>query len=278
MIEELFPHSKEMADESMVRTLRAQAEALWPQEAPLFRRYSLRRDPDVLDAGCGTGEITTRLALLFPEARVLGVDLLANHLALARQRALDVQVEGRTRFEERSAYELGLSDASFDLVVCRHVLHSVPHAERILAELTRVLRPGGFLHVLAEDYGMIQFEPRRLDASLFWQVGPRAFGEATGTDMENGRKAYRLLRQLGYEDITVDYLVVDPIRVPRETFATIWASWRDGYADAVAQVTPVTNEQFHAHFDDMIETIRDPDGYGVWFAPIVAGRRPSSRT
>src|SRR5579863_3036919 len=102
MNEDLFPHAKEMADESMVRNLRAQAEALWPQEAALYIRYPLRRDPEVLDAGCGTGEISTRLAQLFPEARVLGVDVLRGHLAIAQQRADELNLGSRIRFEERS--------------------------------------------------------------------------------------------------------------------------------------------------------------------------------
>ena len=49
--------AKEMADESMVRNLAAQAEAIWPQEEPIFDRHPLG-DSAVLDVGCGTGEIT----------------------------------------------------------------------------------------------------------------------------------------------------------------------------------------------------------------------------
>ena len=59
-----------MADESMVRNLAAQADAIWPQEEPLFRRYG--QPARILDVGCGTGEISSRLATLFPAARVTG--------------------------------------------------------------------------------------------------------------------------------------------------------------------------------------------------------------
>jgi SAM-dependent methyltransferase len=272
MTDNLFPHGREMADESMVRNLRAQADALWPQEAPLFARYELPPEARILDAGCGTGEITTRLAQLLPKAQILGVDILAPHLERGRQRARELQLEGRVRFEERSIYELEIPAATFDLVVCRHVLHSIPHIDRVLAELRRVVRPGGTLHVLAEDYGMIQFEPRQLDAAKFWSAGPQRFGEATGTDLMSGRKMYRFFRQLGLRDITVDYLVVDTVRVPRETFASIWQAWRDGYADAIADHTEISAAEFRAYFDDMLATIGDPNGYGVWFAPIIAGR------
>jgi SAM-dependent methyltransferase len=268
----LNPQAREMADESMVRTLAAQADAIWPQERSLFARYGVKADAAVLDAGCGTGEVSRRLAELLPTARVLGVDIIDGHLELARARC--APLGARVRFEHRSIFDLGLPDASFDLVVCRHVLQAIPHAERAIAELVRVTRHGGWLHLIVEDYLMIHFEPRRLDPDDFWFEGPRRFGEAIGTDLRVGRKAYGVLRRLGVADLTVDYVVVDPLRVPRATFAAIWRAWRDGYADTVSRHTAVSREQFLAHFDEMIATIEDPLGYGVWHVPVVAGRVP----
>ena len=152
------------------------------------------------------------------------------------------------------------------------MLQAIPHAERAVAELLRVTRPGGWLHLIAEDYLMINFEPRRLDPDDFWSASPRQFGAAIGTDMRIGRNAYRLLRRLGRREITVDYVVVDPLRVPRDTFAAIWRSWRNGYAASVSAHTSMSRETFIAHFDDMIATLEDPDGYGVWHVPVVAAR------
>ncbi len=272
MPDDLNPHAREMADESMVRTLAAQADAIWPQEAPLFARYDLPETAAVLDAGCGTGEITARLAALLPHGRLLGVDVIDDHLDRARDRS--AAFGDRVRFEHRSIFALGLPDATFDLTVCRHVLHAVPHVEQALAELVRVTRPGGWLHLIVEDYLMIHFEPRRLDPDDLWQQGPRRFGEATGTDLRIGRRAFGLLRRCGLVDLTVDYVVVDPLRVPRETFIAMWTAWRDGYAGAIASHTPVTREAFIEHFDEMIDTLRDPFGYGVWQVPVVAGRVP----
>jgi len=269
MDENLNPQAEQMADESMVRNLAAQAECIWPQEKALFERYALPEGARVLDAGCGTGEITRRLAELFPGAELLGVDIVDAHLDVARERALELAP--RIRFENRSVYELGLEPASVDLVVGRHVIQAIPHPERVLAELVRVARPGGRLHVLAEDYGMMRFPPRKFDSDEFWSFGPLEFGAATGCDMRIGRKTYGLLKSLGLRDVTVDYVVLDTLRAPRERFAAIWEAWRDGYAEAIELNTRFTAEEARAHFDDMIETIRDPDGYGVWFIPVIAG-------
>jgi SAM-dependent methyltransferase len=334
MADDLNPQAQQMADESMVRNLAAQADAIWPQEALLFHRYTLADDRSegpprllddgrerrgaegppqasgaergegpprllddgrerrgaegppqasgaergegpprlILDAGCGTGEISFRLARMFPRARLLGVDVLDQHLERARARCAGIG--DRTRFENRSIFDLRLPDATFDLTVCRHVLQAIPHAERAIAELVRVTRSGGWVHLIAEDYLMIHFEPRRLDPDDFWAAGPRQFGDAIGTDLRIGRKTYGILRRLGLAGITVDYVVVDPLRVPRATFAAIWAAWRDGFADAVSANTSVSREMFRAQFDDMIATLEDPSGYGVWHVPVIAGRVP----
>jgi SAM-dependent methyltransferase len=272
MSENLNPQAEQMADESMVRNLAAQAECIWPQERAILLSRGLPDDIRILDAGCGTGEISWRLAELFPKSTVLGVDIIEPHLELARR--LHPQFGERLRFENRSIFDLGLPDATFDLVTCRHVIQAVPRAETVLAELARVLKPGGRLHVIAEDYGMIRFQKRAMNADAFWDLGPHEFGRATGTDLHVGRRAYSIFRAIGMEDVTVDYVVVDTLRCPRETFARIWEAWRDGYSDAIGEHTSVSADQARAYFDDMIATIRDEDAYGVWFVPVVSGVKP----
>jgi SAM-dependent methyltransferase len=272
MADDDFPQAAYMADESMVRTLAAQAEAIWPQEEPLFRRYAVPEEARILDAGCGTGEIARRLALRYPRASVLGVDVLDVLLAVARHRS--AALAPRVAFEQRSFLDPALPAASFDLVVCRHVIHALPEPERALAALVRAVRPGGWLHVIAEDYGMIHFPSGRLDAARFWFEVPRAFAAATGTDLHVGRRAYGLLRALGVEEIAVDYAVVDTLRVPRDTFVAIWTAWRDGYAGAIEEQTDMSREEALAHFDDQLATLSDPGAYAAWMVPIVSGRAP----
>ena len=75
-------------------------------------------------------------------------------------------------------------------------------------------------------------------------------------------------------DITVDYAIVDTIRVERETFATILEAWRDGYVQPIAEYTALTAGQATEYFDQMIAIIRDPKRYAVWMVPIVSARVP----
>jgi len=267
---DLNPQAKQMADESMVRNLDAQARAIWPQEAPLLRRYGLPAAPQILDAGCGTGEGASRLAELFPQAQVLGVDIVDQHLERARSRY--AHLAPRLAFEHQSVFALDAVDDSFDLTVCRHVIHSIPHPERVLAELTRVTRPGGYLHLIAEDYGMLHFQRGALDPQEFWHVAATHFGAATETDLFIGRNVFGILAALNVEAITVDYVIVDTLRVPRETFAAILEAWRDGYAESIGELTPISRESALGHFNQMIGSIRNPRGYAVWMVPVVSAR------
>jgi ubiquinone/menaquinone biosynthesis C-methylase UbiE len=269
---DLNPQAKQMADESMVRNLAAQANAIWPQESELFRRYHLSGQLQILDAGCGTGEITSRLGEMYPKASVLGVDIIDAHLALAKSRA--ALLAPRVTFEHQSIFELTRPDRTSDLVVCRHVLHSIPRADRVIAELARVTTSGGRLHLIPEDYGMLHFQRGALDPRRFWHEVPAAFGDKTGTDMFMGRDTYEILRGLGLADITVDYIVVDTVRVPRETFAAIIEAWRDGYVEPIVQYTTLPADEATAYFTQMIADIRNPAKYAVWMVPVVSARVP----
>lgn len=272
---DLNPQAKQMADESMVRCLDAQARAIWPQEAPLLLRYALPSEARILDAGCGTGEAASRMAALFPTAQILGVDVVDQSLDLARQRYRDLAP--RVKFEHQSIYELNAPNDSVDLTVCRHVIHSIPHADQVVAELVRVTRPGGHLHLIAEDYGMLHFQRAKCDPRDFWHQVPPAFGAATGTDLFMGRDIYGILSGAELEDIRLDYIIVDTLRVPRETFAQIIEAWRDGYAEPVGEYTPISRENAVEYFNQMIANIRDPLGYALWLVPVASARVPAHR-
>jgi ubiquinone/menaquinone biosynthesis C-methylase UbiE len=217
----------------------------------------------VLDAGCGTGEITARLAAKFPAASFLGVDIEEAHLERAGARCAGFG--SRVRFEAGDAMSLAFADGTFDLVVCRHLIQAVSDARRVLEELRRVTKPGGRLHLIAEDYGMLHCYPTELDADGFWQRFPPRYSAGTGCD----------LHDLGLTGIRCDYVVVDTLRVPRDTFARIWEAWRDGYTDSIALHAGVAREEIERRWREMIDCVRDPRGYALWQVPVWTAARPA---
>ncbi len=269
---DLNPQAQQMADESIVATLDAQARAIWPQELELIGRYRLPADARILDAGCGTGEAAYRLAEHLPQAQVLGVDITESSLAVARSKFAGLAP--RLAFESRNIFDLQLPPHSFDLAVCRHVLHSIPHPERIVAQLAKVTRPGGYLHLIVEDYGMLHFGRSEPDVHEFWRVVSDRFTATTHTDMHSGRNIFRVLSTAGLENIGIDYIVVDTLRVPRAVFAEILAGWRDGFAQLIAEVTSIEIREVNRYFEIMIGQVSDPMQYAVWMVPVASARIP----
>ena len=109
---------------------------------------------DALDVGCGTGFLSLELA--GRGHRVTGIDFAPQMLAEARKKAAAQGIA--VRFEEGDAEQLRFPAGSFDLVMTRHVLWTLPHPEAAIDEWTRVLRPGGRLAAMDS-----QFDPSVLE-------------------------------------------------------------------------------------------------------------------
>ena len=112
----------------------------------------LQLDPGqrVLDAGCGLGEVSRALAqIVAPNGRASGVDLNAEHLALARQRASGL---GNVEYRHADITSLPFEDASFDAIYSERVFQHLRHPQTAMGELFRVLRPGGSIVVADADH------------------------------------------------------------------------------------------------------------------------------
>lgn len=264
------PQAEQMADESMVRNLRAQAEAIWPQEQSLLARYD--EPSHIADIGCGSGEITGRLAARYPQARIVGVDILESSVAYARRQ--HAALAPRVHFEQGDAFELKFDSGQFDLVVCRHMTQAVPEPEKVIAELHRICKPGGWMHVLSEDYGMLHMSAGAVDPDRLWHEGVVEYTRRTHTDARIGRRTWAIMNELGLRELHVDYVVVDTLRVPRETFATIIQAWRDGYTEVLAEHSKLSLDEVRELFEQAIGAILDPRQYAVWHIPVISGRKP----
>jgi ubiquinone/menaquinone biosynthesis C-methylase UbiE len=110
---------------------------------------SLPRGGTVLDVGCGTGTFAIAFAAERPDAEVIGIDGDPQILALAKAK----EGAGRVSWKEGLAGELPFEDGSADVVTMSLVLHHLlPDQKReALAEIRRVLRPGGSFHIV--DWG-----------------------------------------------------------------------------------------------------------------------------
>ncbi|MBX7165191.1 MAG: class I SAM-dependent methyltransferase [Pirellulales bacterium] len=112
------------------------------------REFDLRGQKHILDIGSGAGQIIQHLLKYADaDATIVGVDLSHAMLRRARTRLKSA----RPRLSVADMTRLPMDDNAFDVVTCGYVLEHLPNARVGLAELARVMRPGGRLLLLTTE-------------------------------------------------------------------------------------------------------------------------------
>ena len=158
---------------------------------------ALAASPDErwIDVACGPGLITRGVAPRVREA--IGVDLTPAMIDVARREAEAEELEN-VRFEVGDATALSHPDATFDGAVTRFSLHHIPLPGRVVAEMARVVRPGGHVviadHLTSQEAGAAAFhqEIERLRDPSHWSclTAPRMIelGEQAGLELVSARQ------------------------------------------------------------------------------------------
>lgn len=133
-----------------------------PADTPYGLEYAFHllgdvRGKTVLDLGCGTGE--NIVPLVERGARVTGIDISPDLIALAQQRLKNANLEATVR--AGSAYETELPDESVDVVFCMALIHHLD-IKLVRNEMWRILRKGGFV---------VLREPIRFSKGYAWVRG-----------------------------------------------------------------------------------------------------------
>jgi SAM-dependent methyltransferase len=115
----------------------------------MMLRHFTPADRRILDVGCGTGSFARKILRRFSETEVFGLDLSAGMLHQARLRSW--ASGGRLHLVQGDSERIPFANDSFDIVTCCHSFHHYPRQERVVAEMHRVLRPGGRLFILDGD-------------------------------------------------------------------------------------------------------------------------------
>ena len=158
-------------------------------DQPLLEQISRFPFWQLLDVGCGTGELLKQLAALYPQKQLTGVDLSEKMVEQAR-RKLPAQVTVLAGDGERLPFPAG----SFDLVTCCDSFHHYPDPRRAAEEFCRVLRPGGQV-ILCE----------------YWQPGPARwlmnallpYSSEGDVRIYSRRELAALLTQGGFAEVAV---------------------------------------------------------------------------
>ena len=253
--------------------LRALARLLVPTTEALFDRIGILAEARCLDVGCGGGDVTVALARRAASGRVLGTDLDAAQLDLARAEANAAEL---TNVEYRVADvttpptdgDLG----AYDVVYIRFVLTHLPDPDESVANATAQLAPGGVLIVEDIDFRGHFCDP---DVPSFWRMVDwyTRVVQARGCDPNIGPRLPGLLRGAGLVD--VDLHVIQPAGYETD-LKELQALTLERIADAVLGARLVELPEFEATVDELYAAARDPDVL-LSLPRIVQtwGRRPS---
>lgn len=125
---------------------------LW--RARMVEAIAKRNPGSILDVACGSGDVSLALQQVLPKARIIGLDFCVPLLAQAKFRGLKDVMEG-------DALDLPFSDQSFSAVTLAFGLRNFSNRNKGIAEISRVLKPGGF-------FALLEFSPPPYPWRLFW--------------------------------------------------------------------------------------------------------------
>ena len=192
-------HYVHVSGEEGRERLRVLARIFQPATRALLDRVAIPTGARCLDIGCGGGDVTLELARrVGPEGEVIGVDLDADKLAIARGEAA---AQGLAYVEYRAANLFDLDpDAPVDLIYTRFVLTHLQDPAAALARMIALLRDGGLLIIEDADASANFCDPPDPAYDLYTRLYRDAL-RARGTDPDIGPRLPRLLRAAGLSDV-----------------------------------------------------------------------------
>ena len=187
---------------------------------------ALPSDGHWLDLGCGTGALTQTIAARSKPATVTGLDPSDRFIAFARR-----QIQNRrVRFQSGDAQALPFPDRTFDAVVAGLVLNFIPDPARAVAEMKRVLRPGGIGAAYVWDHaGEMQLTRYFWSAAVALDPEAQALDEARRFPLCNRERLLTLFKGCGFE--RTECRVLDVPTVFRD-FDDYWSPFLGGQGPA----------------------------------------------
>jgi SAM-dependent methyltransferase len=180
--------------------LRQQSQDLAAHTLALLDHADMPPGARVLELGCGpSGSIEVLAQRVGPTGSVTAVDIDQTHVALARDLACD---RGLTNVEvlHGDARRTGLPSARFDLVHARLLLVNIPGPEDVVAEMVRLVKPGGWVLVDEADGAVSMCYPPHQAWDRLNEIFRAAY-RSDGADLSIGRKVSHLLRHAGLVEI-----------------------------------------------------------------------------
>ena len=204
--------------QSEIRRLDAQVDLFWQAESALLERHGLRSGMDYLDCGCGPGGLMERVRYKFPGVRMTGLEMDAILVEAAKQKFRQIG-DSSVRIVQGTAEQPGLAEGSFDFITMRLVLEHVPDPANALRSLKKLLRPGGRLFVISNDFEYHTRTYPPVDELHDLYRAYRASRRKDGGDPCIGRRVPQLLREAGFRVVSQDVEIAHSAVLGDEPFS-----------------------------------------------------------
>jgi SAM-dependent methyltransferase len=229
----------------------------------------------VLDVGCGPGSITLGLAQL--AGHVTGIDLDDAEFTDARAYATEHGIDN-VEFLPGSIYQLDVPDASFDVCTLFSMMETLDDPLAGLAEVRRVLRPGGLIGASSIEYGgLILHGPDEPLLRRFYQLRLQIWEAQGDVHYYRGRELRGLLLAAGFEDVEAfatyfSYGTQERVR----TFGLARAAdcRDDWYTGGVAKYGLIEADEIPVLEQAWIRWAESPDSFAAFTWGRATGHRP----
>lgn len=200
-----------------IRRLNAQVDLFWPAEGDLLASAGLTDGMTLLDCGSGPGRLLELIKRRFPRCQCRGLELDPTLVAAAQSHLQSCQLADCDIFQG-SIEAPPFAPASFDFITVRLVLEHLADPLTVLTGLRRLLKPGGRLAVISNDFDFhLRTWPAIPELDALYQAYCQARRE-DGGDPTLGRRLPQLLRQAGYGLIVSHLEMADNAVVGDEPF------------------------------------------------------------
>lgn len=193
----------------------------------------------VLDVGCGTGNLAFALAEALPGASIAGLDYSHDYVAHARGK---IPAGARMDFRQGDAQALPYADGSFDATLSLLVLNFVPDPGRALREMYRVTRPGGVVAAAVWDFrgGLLSLRVFLDTAAALDAAADALRAKLFSGPLVGPGELAQAWTALGLREVEQTTLTV---RMEFDSFADYWEPWRAGEGMAGVYVTSLSAER-----------------------------------
>ena len=161
----------------------------------------LRAGMKLLDFGCGPGTVSVGLAELIEPGELHGIDMEDSQIELARSAAKDGG-HNNMAFHLGNVTDLPFEDDTFDVAHCHAVLMQIPDTRAALAEVKRVLKPGGIIAGREANIASSYLEPQPPQITGAWSVFS-SLVRGNGGHPDFGKELKVALLEAGFSDIQV---------------------------------------------------------------------------